>query len=274
MDHDNETIVLTDAVKAATAINGVVNAWCILGNIVNIVIISKTPGMRGFSGALIINHAAAEILQECVTQCIIFLYVVRPRIVQLDICLRLCILALSGVISHSLSAVSVNLYLAIFKLQRYSRIVTWKRVFAFLGWSWNFNIALSSLYYFVPSFYTVDYNASTDIVFTNITQSNCWFLVLILINVFGIPFCTATTCFLKIRSAVKRPTIATIGPNNAKKVQLSQVIHIFTMIYLLTYVPFVIVSLVNVKMEGIKAVLWTVHTSYHVTKLFLYFKVY
>ncbi|XP_046345827.2 allatostatin-A receptor-like [Haliotis rufescens] len=274
MDKDNATVLFTDTAIITAAITGLVNALGIIGNIVIIFILARTPGMRGFSGALMINHAVAEVIQESVIQIVIVLFVIRPGFAQFDIHLRLSIFSLSGVVSHSVSALSVNIYLAICRPLQYKRLVTWKRVFAFVAFSWTINIAISSLYHVVPSFFTVDLKSHSDIMYMDLTPSNCWFFLLLVLNILIIPICTTATCYLRIRSFMKCPTMSTIGPNIMNKVQLSQMIHITTIIYLLTFIPIFIVISVKVQIQGVKAGFWAVNSSYYIIKLFLYFKLY
>ncbi|XP_046341087.2 mu-type opioid receptor-like [Haliotis rufescens] len=274
MDSDNATVLFTGTAIITTAITGLVNAWGIIGNIVIIFIIARTPNMRGFSGALMINHAVADVIQESVSQIVVLLFAVGPRMVQLNIYLRLALFSLSGVVSHSVSALSVNLYLAICRQQQYKRLVTWKRVFAFMACSWAINIAISSLYHVVPSFYTVDLNSRSDIPYMDITPSNCWFYLLLVLNIVVIPICTAATCYLRIRSFMKCPTMSSMGPNNMNKVKLSQMIHIITIIYFLTFIPVFIIMSAKVQMQGVKTVIWAVNSSYYIIKLFLYLKLY
>ncbi|XP_071094661.1 melatonin receptor type 1A-A-like [Haliotis cracherodii] len=274
MDKDNATVLFTDTAIITTAITGLLNALGIIGNIVIIFIIARTRDMRGFSGALMINHAVAEIIQESVIQIVLIYAYIRPGFVQFYIHLRLSLFSLSGVVSHSVSALSVNLYLAIYRQEQYKRLVTWKRVFAFMACSWTINIAISSLYHVVPSVYTVDLKSHSDIMYMDLTPSNCWFFLLLVLNILVIPICTTTTCYLRIRSFMKCPTMSTIGPNIMHKVQLSQMTHITTIIFLLTFIPIFIIISAKVQIQGVKAVFWAVNSSYYIIKLFLYFRLY
>ncbi|XP_067660289.1 melanopsin-like [Haliotis asinina] len=258
----------------AALITGTVNGVGIGGNILIILVIASTAGLRGFSGALMINQAVAEVLQEVVLQVLILLFSIRPPMIQLTIHVRLLLFGLSGVVSHSLSALSANLYLAICKQQQYMTMITWKRIGAFLCCSWIFNALIVNLYYVVPSFYAVDLESSFDFLNVNLTSSNWWFLVLLVVNIVFVPICSAATCFLKIQSYMKCPSMAALGPSNMSKVKLSQTVHLTTILYLISFVPVLVIISVKVHIPFGKAVSWAVCSSYYIIKFMVYLKLY
>lgn len=274
MDTDNRTVLLADAAVITAAISGTVNALGVWGNIITIIFIARTAGMRGYSGALMINQAVAEVMQEILSLVAMSLFLVRPRLVQLDIHIRLALFGLCGVISQSLSALSANLYLAICKQRRYKNMVTWNRFVIFLGCSWTFNSAIVCMYHFDPSFYVVDQMSHSDVLHINPTYSNCWFLILWVLNVAFVPLCTSATCFLKIRSNMKHPTMANLSPHNMDKVMLAQTVHIMTIIYLITLIPVIGASSVEVRTPGVKALFWAISSSFYILKLLIYVKLY
>ncbi|XP_046549402.1 somatostatin receptor type 5-like [Haliotis rubra] len=270
MDTENQTVLSLNA----ALVTGSVNAVGIGGNIMVIIVIARTAGLRGFSGALMINQAVAEVLQEVVIQFLIYHFAVRPPMIQLTIHVRLLLFGLSGVVSHSLSALSTNLYLAICKQHQYKTMVTWKRIGAFLCCSWIFNVLIVSLYHVVPSFYEVNLESSSDFLNINLTPSNWWFFLLLAVNIVLVPISSAATCFLKIQSCMKCPTMATLGPRNMAKVKLSQTIHLTTIIYLITFVPVLLVISLKFHMPFGKAISWAICSSYYIIKLLVYLKLY
>ncbi|XP_071094512.1 adenosine receptor A3-like [Haliotis cracherodii] len=256
---------------ASTSVLAIAQALGAIGNILIIIIIARTPGMRGVSGALMINQAAADVIQKIIS--LVSICVAPFQMAQFQIHLRLSLFALQGVVSHSIAALSANLYLAICMQHMYKSKVTMKRVYVFLGCSWTFNIAIACTSHTVQSFHSVDLT-SLNIIHIRLTSSNCWFLVLMILNTIVAPFCLVAASFLRIRSFTNRPSMTNILPSSVRKVMLSHMIHIMAIIYLISSIPIFVAISVEVPLKGFKAIALTVNSIYHILKPFLYIKLY
>ncbi|XP_046566010.1 mu-type opioid receptor-like [Haliotis rubra] len=271
MDMDNVTVLFTATELTSAYLLGTLHFLGVSANVIILIIIIGTAGMRGFSGALMINKVVAEIIQEIITLTAIL--VAPYQLVQFQIYLRLSLFALQGVVSHSICALSVNLYLAICKQLQYRSLVTWERIYKFLACSWIFNIVITSTYHFLPSMYTVDFT-SLNILHIHLTPFNFWILLIMILNIIVVPFCLVMACFLKFRISTHRLSMMMMSPRSVKKVKMSQFIHTVAAVYLLTLIPLLIAISVEVPLKGFKAIAWTVNSIYHILKPFLYVKLY
>ena len=146
-NNDNCTSLPKTTVIVNCAINAPLMLISIIGNVLVLAAILRTPSLRSPSTIFLCSLAASDLLVGILVQPVYIVSELKPRSSLLKHAYNMLSLLCCGVSLSTMAAISVDRYLALHYHMRYPNLMTKKRALCTSGALWSLCLLLTCLYF-------------------------------------------------------------------------------------------------------------------------------